>query len=171
MLGSTQPPNPMLEGFTVGCEGKPQPCWYGYTDNAFIDIQNGAYPLTDLNGYTLRSFSFSEELFRQKRCIYAVRKAIAVTDCVIKLGEIREFWGKPVSVTISNCGIYISFKGGNITLEQPRITIESEIDLISISTAYEDKVSPDSYKWAGFLSVERYRFLDPSVSGKRICGA
>jgi hypothetical protein len=29
VLGSTQPPNPALEGFTVGCEGISQPCWYG----------------------------------------------------------------------------------------------------------------------------------------------
>jgi len=28
-LGSTQPPNPALRGFTEGCDGKPQPCWYG----------------------------------------------------------------------------------------------------------------------------------------------
>jgi hypothetical protein len=28
-LGTTQPPNPALAGFTEGCEGKPQPCWYG----------------------------------------------------------------------------------------------------------------------------------------------
>jgi hypothetical protein len=28
-LGSTQPPNPILRGFTEDCEGKPQPCWYG----------------------------------------------------------------------------------------------------------------------------------------------
>ncbi|MBZ0281780.1 MAG: hypothetical protein K8L97_13660 [Anaerolineae bacterium] len=28
-FGSTQAPNPVLRGFTEGCEGKPQPCWYG----------------------------------------------------------------------------------------------------------------------------------------------
>jgi hypothetical protein len=28
-LGTTQPPNPALRGFTEGCEDKPQPCWYG----------------------------------------------------------------------------------------------------------------------------------------------
>jgi hypothetical protein len=28
-IGSTQPPNPSLRGFTEGCEDKPQPCWYG----------------------------------------------------------------------------------------------------------------------------------------------
>jgi hypothetical protein len=29
MLGSTQPPNPVLRGFTENCEHQPQPCWYG----------------------------------------------------------------------------------------------------------------------------------------------
>lgn len=28
-LGTLQPPNPALAGFTEGCEDKPQPCWYG----------------------------------------------------------------------------------------------------------------------------------------------
>jgi hypothetical protein len=28
-LGTFQPPNPALRGFVEGCEGKPQPCWYG----------------------------------------------------------------------------------------------------------------------------------------------
>jgi hypothetical protein len=28
-VGGTQPTHPALWGFTEGCEGKPQPCWYG----------------------------------------------------------------------------------------------------------------------------------------------
>lgn len=28
-LGSTQPPNPALRGFTEGCEHTSRPCWYG----------------------------------------------------------------------------------------------------------------------------------------------
>lgn len=28
-LGMAQPVNPLLEGFSVGCEGMDQPCWYG----------------------------------------------------------------------------------------------------------------------------------------------
>jgi hypothetical protein len=29
VVGSTQPPNSTLRGFTEGCDDKPQPCWYG----------------------------------------------------------------------------------------------------------------------------------------------
>jgi hypothetical protein len=28
-FGYAQPPNPALRGFSEGCAGKPQPCWYG----------------------------------------------------------------------------------------------------------------------------------------------
>src|SRR5689334_9061762 len=28
-LGTAQPLNPILRGFTEGCEDQPQPCWYG----------------------------------------------------------------------------------------------------------------------------------------------
>jgi hypothetical protein len=31
ILGSRQIANPVLRGFTEGCEGKHQPCWYGIT--------------------------------------------------------------------------------------------------------------------------------------------
>jgi hypothetical protein len=29
VVGALQPPNPALRGFVEGCEGQPQPCWYG----------------------------------------------------------------------------------------------------------------------------------------------
>src|SRR5690242_4609279 len=28
-LGASQPPNPALAAFTIGCEDQPQPCWFG----------------------------------------------------------------------------------------------------------------------------------------------
>jgi hypothetical protein len=54
-LGSTQPPNPVLEGFAVGCEGKPQPCWYGIVPGVTTVIEIDTI-LKDLG------FSFVEEL-------------------------------------------------------------------------------------------------------------
>lgn len=29
IVGAAQPANPALDGFVEGCEGKPQPCWFG----------------------------------------------------------------------------------------------------------------------------------------------
>ncbi len=37
ILGSTQPPNPALRGFTEGCEDQPQPCWYGVVPGVTVD--------------------------------------------------------------------------------------------------------------------------------------
>lgn len=50
-LGSTQPPNLALRGFTEGCEDKPQPCWYGIVpgvtakDEVMKLAQNGGYEI------------------------------------------------------------------------------------------------------------------------------
>lgn len=56
-LGSTQPPNPALRGFSEGCEDKPQPCWYGIV----LDVTDGetAYGLLGLEyDPALKSNSF-----------------------------------------------------------------------------------------------------------------
>lgn len=37
VLGSTQPPNPALRGFTEGCDDIPQPCWYGIVPDVTTD--------------------------------------------------------------------------------------------------------------------------------------
>ena len=55
MLGNTQPPNPILLGFTENCEHQPQPCWYG--------IVPGVTTMDDVkdrllsSGYTVDSVS------------------------------------------------------------------------------------------------------------------
>lgn len=36
-IGTLQPPNPALAGFIEGCEGKPQPCWYGIVPGVTTD--------------------------------------------------------------------------------------------------------------------------------------
>src|SRR5215213_2356821 len=70
--GSLQSPNPLFEGFRVGCEDKPQPCWRGiligkthvedalsllykldyttYADSAnFLALENVKTPLCKIN--------------------------------------------------------------------------------------------------------------------------
>jgi hypothetical protein len=47
IAGGAQPTHPALRGFSEGCEGKPQPCWYGIlpgvTDTAAIDSALAAH--------------------------------------------------------------------------------------------------------------------------------
>src|SRR5262245_33041521 len=51
VLGTTQPPNPALRGFTEGCEDKPQPCWYGIVPG--VTTAEEAIELLDEQGYVL----------------------------------------------------------------------------------------------------------------------
>ncbi len=58
-LGSTQPIHPALRGFVEGCEGIPQPCWYGIVpgvtmmEDARSILQNLGYEQSHENGLYL----------------------------------------------------------------------------------------------------------------------
>lgn len=108
-LGSTQPPNPALRGFTEGCEGKPQPCWYGIVSG----ITDGFTAETILrqNGYELQSkfnigmYQLQAELISQKQCkTYLtfdsskprIVSSIEIDPCrKLFLGDVLIFWGFP----------------------------------------------------------------------------
>ncbi|MEZ4670297.1 MAG: hypothetical protein R3E39_20515 [Anaerolineae bacterium] len=49
-LGGSQPPGSELVGFTSGCEGLPQPCWYGVVPG--ITTVDEANRLWAIQGYT-----------------------------------------------------------------------------------------------------------------------
>jgi hypothetical protein len=48
-LGTTQPPNPALSGFTEGCEDKPQPCWYGIVPG--VTNWEDSLPVIEAHGF------------------------------------------------------------------------------------------------------------------------
>ena len=50
-LGTTQPPNPALRGFTEGCEDKPQPCWYGIIAGKDTMLFEEASKLLEAEGF------------------------------------------------------------------------------------------------------------------------
>lgn len=53
IFGSTYPSNTALQGFTEGCQDKPQPCWYGVVPGE-TTMQEAEQILTQL-GYTLKT--------------------------------------------------------------------------------------------------------------------
>src|SRR5215211_8272264 len=61
-LGSTQPLNPALRGFTEGCEGKPQLCWYGIIvgetliEDVFHILEQKGYSTTLISSRELGQF-------------------------------------------------------------------------------------------------------------------
>ena len=55
VLGSTQPPNPALRGFTERCENKPQPCWYGIVPK--VTTMKETQKWIEINGYSLNQSS------------------------------------------------------------------------------------------------------------------
>lgn len=61
-FGTLQPPNPALAGFTEGCEGKPQPCWYGIVPGVTTEAE--AISRLELRGFTLfKNTDFDDDHF------------------------------------------------------------------------------------------------------------
>ena len=57
VLGAAQPPNPALRGFVEGCEGKPQPCWYGILPG--VTDEESARTNAKKAGYSITANEFS----------------------------------------------------------------------------------------------------------------
>lgn len=168
VLGSTQPPNPALEGFTVGCEGKPQPCWYGImpgvttVEEAKQMLIAKGYPFL-INGH----FNNPMELGRCHVRIYSdtnILQYAHITNCVNKLGNVIAFLGWPTSIT-TDCYTWVNF--GEVILRLPEsetlISPKSNADFFNLfeSTTYSPvNISGDyTTRWVGFASVNHYRSL------------
>jgi hypothetical protein len=107
-LGSTKPIHPALRGFVEGCEGLPQPCWYGIAlgsttfDEAREVIRSGLY-------YIQLNYQSGTYL------------NILADDCVVQLmpqegrmwmdchddnptvGDMMDIWGAPRNILIMGC--------------------------------------------------------------------
>ncbi|MEO8608337.1 MAG: hypothetical protein ABI690_10665 [Chloroflexota bacterium] len=57
LLGTAQPPNPALRGFVEGCEGQPQPCWYGIVPGV-TDEETARFNVKKA-GYSIAANEFS----------------------------------------------------------------------------------------------------------------
>ena len=118
-LGGTQPPNPALAGFTIGCEGKPQPCWYGIvpgvtTVEEAIVALNQRDDLSRVDNFLFRQLSDSE-------CVFSLEGAITsviIEGCkAVELGDIITWFNEP--------DYYLS---GRLWFRQGQISVIEEFD-------------------------------------------
>ncbi|MEO8612103.1 MAG: hypothetical protein ABI690_29670 [Chloroflexota bacterium] len=101
-LGTTQPPNPALRGFTEGCEDKPQPCWYGIMPG-ITTVREADHILKDM-GYTSQDsqlyFNEAETLqectIRNEIHDTVIRRITLNMRCLnLQLGTVMSWFGKP----------------------------------------------------------------------------
>jgi hypothetical protein len=179
-LGSTQPPNPALEGFTTGCEDKPQPCWYGIVPGVTTveDASNHLLAIGYVDQYDAQKVTGSSkycDVFHQYWLKDHTIIGINLQDCPsITLGLIIDLLNAPDFVTPGGDGeIILTFKNSI------RVIVRSEQDWLSpynqsiwfISIGWSVQPPPSmSYQWHGFASYHHYKQLEPLIGGKWFWG-
>jgi hypothetical protein len=153
-LGTTQPPNPALHGFTEGCEDKPQPCWYGIvpektTMEEAITMLNQRDDLIRLDNY----------LFRQsgnQGCVFSlwggdIISNVDITKCPeTELGDIVNWFDSP-NYTLTGT---LFFRNGLFMVAEQhdpkicfKLTPRSKVEFITVTNNQIETTLPI---WYGF---------------------
>jgi hypothetical protein len=174
-LGSTQPIHPALRGFVEGCEGIPQPCWYGIVPgvtrigDADRALRNAGYSLTTTSQeYTRIKLNFYEQdssyACGRVRVDYfgAVSRIALICDDVM-LGDLIVTFGEPdgVSIASNSGGVSMLFHKGMLSVYESGhlgwMSLRSPIRFMDVnSLTLGQGLDMTSYPWLGFLSGEEY---------------
>jgi hypothetical protein len=155
-LGSTQPPNPALQGFMEGCEGKPQPCWYG--------IVPGVTTVAQAKNILSNYFNGDPNRLESSLCDFEIADfeldVISLTCRGVHLGDVMSVIGVPDEVRTTGWGLNIVW-GKASTLATIAERKENWISLYSkvngiFSAALYSKPPDAKILWFGFVTNWRY---------------
>jgi hypothetical protein len=178
-FATTQPPNPnpALRGFTEGCEGKIQPCWYGIVPGK-TTAEATSERLSQL-GYEIDAVIFSNTRQLQAylpdqgdcgRIVANIDQRVGmlyefyVHPCALPLGEFLSRFGTPnvADMDYEVCSIRLLFMESHLqvtvanSLEPTRYVID--FSLLSDETVQLNlNRDSQSLQWAGILPMWRYK--------------
>ena len=176
-LAMTQPPNPALRGFTEGCEGKSQPCWYGLVPGK--TTAESTYEHLSKLGYDIDASIFGNT--RQLRAHFpdhddcgqitanidqriGILYEFYVRPCELPLGEFLSRFGTPnvADMDYEACSIRLRFMEGHLQVTvanavQPTHYV-TDFSLLSDETVQLNLTrDPQRRQWEGLLSLRRYK--------------
>jgi hypothetical protein len=165
VLGSTQPIHPALRGFFEGCEGIPQPCWYGIVPGVMTYEEAGSVLVT--RGFR-RADAFRWVANDINAIACEVRVSIGMDNLLdevtlsfcgqVFIGDSLGLFGVyPYRVVECRSGFYI--RQGYLRLVADGLTIRSQVTRFTLQD-YATQFSGNS-PWRGFAPLERYRMLNP----------
>jgi hypothetical protein len=189
-----QPIHPALRGFVEGCEGIPQPCWYGIVPGVtpLGEAQNKleilGYQGDDNIGFPeiyshtdrvndcwdrLRMFSFGES--------YGIIALEGYRCSDLRLGHAMAILGNPTHI-LTVCQIFIGFQQAKINILTRNSDFEtpilpySEIRDIQLFSATlpgntEYQYGPIVDRWHGFMTDYQYLRFEPGAEPvPNVCG-
>jgi hypothetical protein len=160
-LGETQPPNPALVGFTIGCEDKPQPCWYGIVPGVtkIVDVpamlaqhqisaELDYHALYDNQGYRVSRLESTHNdcpilVSSTNNSDYVI--TIAFDRCVgVQLVQLRQFIFPDGSAYLWKCnhdqdGLQIAYRNILFYIENTSQIPPSNLTKVDAFTLYSDK--------------------------------
>ena len=173
-IGSLQPPNPALQGFTQGCENKPQPCWYGIEpssvmslDEIIRNLEKATFVVTQHED-RVTALTSIEGFQRITNCTVYLNYVGPLADvgritldCPMMLGDYILMAGTPE--TIAACGGLLYFDKGTIKLMP--ITNQTRYWALSPYTSIKRMfVSLTEYNpptiWIGYAPLWKYAQAD-----------
>lgn len=113
ILGSIQPPNPALQGFTDGCESHPQPCWYGIVpgisslEEAKTDLQKAGYFINSISTLQLTSTRSNSDCQKTVIIFDSRVKQIDIIVCeTVVLGDFVRQFDQPEYIMLDPLSIW-----------------------------------------------------------------
>jgi hypothetical protein len=174
-LGSTQPLHPALRGFIEGCEGIPQPCWYGIIagqstkDDVAVMLNEAGYVFVADESQGIISYLQYRPANVGDGCsvslVYGTASPIIsnlrLFQCgSIFLADILTMYGIPDSVflnesahgiwTYAELGVIINFSSG--------FAAYAPVDTIEFTAPLAENYY---FTWHGFATFWRYCQLEP----------
>ena len=171
-LGSTQPPNLALGGFTVGCEDKPQPCWYGIVPGVTTmeeanQIIAGLARYDYVEGFGIYlNESCQVSYFPQAGGETIAYLAITPCEFSLPLGNVLQlFDGSPTFIKV-NCLPFFSISTDDILIFTKEISVDDSVSRIEYypdilqdsDSVYHHNKSP----WNGFAFDWFYTNQNPN---------
>lgn len=173
-FGSTQPINPTLRGFIEGCEGIPQPCWYGIvpgvtneTDATANLTARGFVVTRQFNDYIYGCSDYGGEV-SMTLCVTNINgnresnlvARISFGDSGLIVGEIFEVLGVPEGVFLGD-----TFTTTLIYSSKTVVYLEGDLKTFVTAAGYSrvswmelqmtENTTPQ-FEWMGFAPHWRY---------------
>jgi len=190
-LGSMQPPNPALRGFTEGCKNKPQPCIYGIVPG--LTTIHDAQKQVERLGYDL--YSSEEKILHYSNLVGSRKKTEPCSNIHLRndnnlivyniffvgcdgltIGELsflgfpeRMLQGPELLIQIGEYSVIqisqYGFKNGEFYLKEwsPN-SIVNNLDIGSSTSGAHIALELAGFNWRGFLPYWRYCQLEPTSS-------
>jgi hypothetical protein len=177
-VGGMQPMHPALRGFTEGCEGKPQPCWYGIVpgvtsmEDGRADLLRAGYRIDKDGDATVTFLSPTGSTVSYAAITRQVQGDRISTAFLwpsndFRLGDAIFLWGYPSGVqTIKFDYAALLFQHNQVKLVFDAFTdFSPRLGNMRLIALFGGNVLMRNLPWHGFISTRRFCNLETVPCG------